>query len=63
MNSYEIRIVRNGMKRPDIFSSSHISDHAAVRRAQALAEGGDFIEVWRGAVCVYSGAPETFPLQ
>jgi len=62
MNMYEIRIIRSGMKRPDIFSSSHISDHAAVRRAQTLAEGGDFIEVWRGAICVYSGAPETSPL-
>lgn len=62
MNSYEIRIVRRGMKRPDIFSSDHISDHAAVRRAQLLADDGDCIEVWRGAVCVYSGAPETFSL-
>ena len=63
MNNYEIRIIRSGMKSPDIFSSSHISDHAAVRRARALADGGDFIEVWRGAICVYSGATETFSLQ
>ncbi len=56
MNTYEIRIVRKGIGSPDIYSSSHISDHAAVRRAQNLASSDDFIEVWRGANCVYSGA-------
>lgn len=58
MDTYEIRIIRDGMKFPDIFSSSHISDHAAVRRAHALARNGDAIEVWRGANCVYSGLPD-----
>lgn len=56
MNTYEIRIIRKGIKSPDIYSSTHISDHAAVRRAQNLAAGDDFIEVWRGANCVYCGA-------
>ena len=55
MDTYEIRIVRKGIKSADIYSSSHISDHAAVRRAQSLAAGEDHIEVWRGATCVYSG--------
>lgn len=55
MDTYEIRIIRKGIQSPDIFSSSHISDHAAVRRAQNLAAGDDFIEVWRGSTCVYSG--------
>ena len=55
MNTYEIRIVRKGMEKADIFSSSHISDHAAVRRAHALADSGDLIEVWRGTACVFSG--------
>jgi hypothetical protein len=55
VNTYEIRIIRKGVKAPDVFSSSHISDHAAVRRAQALADAGDAIEVWRGAACVYAG--------
>jgi hypothetical protein len=55
MDTYEIRVVRKGIKSPDIYSSSHISDHAAVRRAQNLAGGEDFVEVWRGATCVYSG--------
>jgi hypothetical protein len=58
VDTYEIRILRKGIRAPDIFSSSHISDHAAVRRAQALADSGDAIEVWRGAACVYSGSPE-----
>ena len=56
MDTYEIRIIRKGIRSPDIFSSSHISNHAAVRRAQNLAASDDFIEVWRGATCVYSGA-------
>ena len=55
MNTYEIRIVRKGIESPDIYSSSHISDHAAVRRAQNLAADEDFVEVWRGPACIYSG--------
>lgn len=55
VDTYEIRILRKGVKAPDIFSSSHISDHAAVRRAHALADEGDAVEVWRGTACVYSG--------
>lgn len=58
VDTYEIRILRKGIKAPDIFSSSHVSDHAAVRRAQALADAGDAVEVWRGAACVYSGSPQ-----
>jgi hypothetical protein len=58
VDTYEIRILRKGISASDVFSSSHISDHAAVRRAQALAGAGDAIEVWRGAACVYSGSPQ-----
>jgi hypothetical protein len=61
MNTYEIRIIRKGIKSSDIYSSSHISDHAAVRRAQNLAASEDFVEVWRGATCVYSGALDKIP--
>jgi hypothetical protein len=57
MNSYEIRIIRRGMEKPDIFTSSHMGDHAAVRRAHALADSGDLVEVWRGTACVFSGEP------
>jgi len=55
MDTYEIRIIRKDIKSPDIYFSPHISDHAAVRRARNLAVGDAFIEVWRGATCVYSG--------
>ncbi len=61
MNTYEIRIVRKDNKSPDIFSSSHISDHAAVRRAQILAASDDIVEVWRGATCVYFGLKDQMP--
>ena len=57
MNIYEIRIKRRGTQDPEILSSSHVSDHAAVRRAHALADNGDIIEVWRGTACVFSGEP------
>ena len=30
-------------------------------RAQNLAASDDFIEVWRGATCVYSGMPDQMP--
>jgi len=61
MNTYEIRIVRKDNKSPDIFSSSPISDHAAVRRARNLVASDDIIEVWRGATCVYSGMQDQMP--
>ena len=61
MNTYEIRIGRKGIKPPDIYSSSHISDYAAVRRAKNLATRNDLIEVWRGATCVYSGLRDEMP--
>jgi len=58
MNSYEIRIQRRHGLAPDIFRSSHIGDHAAVRRAHSLARAGDGIEVWRGHACIYAGATD-----
>jgi hypothetical protein len=61
MDTYEIRIIGKDIKSPDIYFSSHINDHAAVRHAQSLAVVDDFIEVWRGATCVYSGAPAQVP--
>jgi hypothetical protein len=61
MDTYEIRIARKGIKSADIYSSSHISDHAAVRRAQNLAASDDIVEVWRGATCVYSGVQDQIP--
>jgi hypothetical protein len=57
MNSYELRVINPDDKYPTIYASSHISDFAAVRRAVSLADAHEFIEVWRGIVCVYSGPP------
>ena len=57
MHSYELRVINPGDKNPTIYASSHISDFAAVRRAASLADADEIIEVWRGIVCVYSGAP------
>jgi hypothetical protein len=58
MHSYELRVITPGSRYPSIYASSHISDFAAIRRAVNLADGDEFIEVWRGTVCVYSGNPE-----
>jgi hypothetical protein len=58
VQTYQIRITPRDARTADIYSSSHISDHAAVRRALALARDGAAIEVWRGFACVYSGDAE-----
>jgi hypothetical protein len=57
MHSYELRVINPDDKHPTIYASSHISDFAALRRAASLADANEVIEVWRGVVCVYSGAP------
>ena len=54
LDAYEIRIVKKRGKGPVIYACSHVSDHAAIRRAQSLIEDGDLVEVWRGLDCVYS---------
>ncbi len=54
MDNYEIRIVKRDQGLA-VHRSEHISDHAAIRRGQALAEAGDQVEIWRGSQCVYSG--------
>lgn len=53
MENYEIRIVKKG-HHPVILVSPHTSDFAAVRRAQALADKDDEVEVWRELTCLYS---------
>ena len=61
MQSYELRVIAPGSKYPSIYASSHISDFAAIRRATNLASNDEVIEVWRGAVCVYSGGRQDSP--
>ena len=58
MNTYEMRVMNPLGRIAKIYASSHISDFAAIRRAMRLASAGDLIEVWRGVVCVYSGATD-----
>jgi hypothetical protein len=61
MDVYEIRIIRPGQRSAEIYASSHIADHAAIRRALSLATEQSVIEVWRGMRCIYSGAAEYAP--
>jgi hypothetical protein len=57
VRTYEIRVLPEQPSSPAIYSSSHINDHAAIRRAVALAKPGQVIEVWCGARCIYAGLP------
>lgn len=61
MQTYRIHITPRDTPAADIYSSSHINDHAAVRRALALAQSGAAVEVWRGFACVYSGIAAADP--
>jgi len=57
VKTYEIRVLVEHPSSPAIYSSSHINDHAAIRRAITLAKPGQAIEVWCGARCIYAGLP------
>lgn len=57
MKNYEIRVMPEPPSGAVIHPSSHIDDHAAVRRAMSLAKPGQAVEVWCEARCVYSGMP------
>ena len=55
MQDFQIRIVnKSGIAR--VYHAALASSFAAIRRALALAEIGDVIEVWQGLNCVYAGA-------
>ena len=57
MKNYEIRVITGHRSGPDIYSGSHLNDHAAVRRAMMLVRPHQWIEVWCGCRCVYAGSP------
>lgn len=57
VKTYEIRVLPEHPSSPAIYSSSHVDDHAAIRRAITLAKPGQAIEVWCGARCIYAGLP------
>ena len=52
MHDYEIRILRADRSTNAVIEVMHISDHAAIRAAQKIAEARPF-EVWRGLDCIY----------
>lgn len=54
MDAYEIRIVKQEGSSPVIYACAQVNDHAAIRRARSLGQGGDHVEVWRGVNCVYA---------
>ena len=56
MHQYEIRILRDN-NRPLVVSSRFLGDFHAIRRAQAMAEEDEGLEVWRGMTCVYRRDP------
>ena len=60
MQQYEIHIVQNDRQRRT-YPCLQVSDHAAIRRGQAIAKGSEGLEVWRAEVCVYSRAAPLVP--
>jgi hypothetical protein len=60
MEVYRIRIVKNGQE-ITAQACKQASDYAAVRHAKSMAENSDhmpdYMEVWRGAHCVFTGSP------
>ncbi len=60
MSDYEIRIIgTNGQC--TIYSCHCVSVFAAVRRARAIASGGDVVEVWSGMDCVFNDHAQVMP--
>ena len=57
MSMYEIRVCGGGHARPYIFRTVQLSDFAAVRKALAVAEEDEKIEVWKGMDCIYERQP------
>jgi hypothetical protein len=53
MEEYQIRMWQCGQTKTS-FSSIHLNDFAAVRRAEQLMQGGGEVEVWRDEYCVYA---------
>lgn len=52
MQEYEIRVLRHD-NNPLVISSRFLGDFHAIRRAQAMAEEDEGVEVWRGMKCLY----------
>jgi hypothetical protein len=57
MQQYEIHVGQDRTGRRT-YPCLHLSDHAAIRRAQGLAKDCECLEVWRADVCVYARPAE-----
>ena len=55
MQQYEIHVGKNDSHRRT-YPCLQLNDHAAIRRAQSLAQTSEAVEVWRAEVCVYARA-------
>jgi len=53
MQQYEIHVVQDDRQRRT-YPCLQASDHAAIRRGQAIAKGSEGLEVWRAETCVYA---------
>jgi len=53
MQQYEIHVVQDDRQRRT-YLCLQVSDHAAIRRAQAIAKISEGLEVWREETCVYA---------
>jgi hypothetical protein len=61
VHTYEIRILKRQPPSTSVHSTTQISDFAAVRTAQKIADAEDTIEVWKGMECIYTGPAQTAP--
>ncbi len=58
MDTYEIRVLTRDYETSRICVTVQASVFAAIRRAQATAQGGEGVEVWRGLDCIYANYRE-----
>jgi hypothetical protein len=60
MQQYEIHIVQDDRQRRT-YPCLQVSDHAAIRRGQAIAKGSEGLEIWRAETCVYARSALSVP--
>jgi len=54
MTHYEIHVFSKRNQDQVPLALELLSDHAAMRRADTLANDGARVEIWRGGSCIYS---------
>ena len=63
MHCYETKIIDRSGKVGLHVTENYLSDFNAVRAAQTLCgDAGDYIEIWRDNVCIYSERPRPLRL-